>query len=164
MLFGHLLVNCGPYRILVPAENIASIDEVSDIDVAAISIRQARDRGWPLVMDTRILLGLDPAGCAPSRVNIQWHSRDGSRHAVLRVDGVDGLRNGGAGVLKLPRVPVNVRGLFDGVVCDGAAGFLLQLRRDVSPPLDTSGRRARFVRAVIGAWPIPTNAFNRMDQ
>jgi hypothetical protein len=164
MRFGHLGVRCGPYRILVPGENIVAINEVSDDKLAAISIRQARRRGWPLVMDARILLGLDPAGKGASCIDIQWHSNDGMRRAVLRVDGVDGLRHDDADdVLKLPRVPVNVRGLFDGLVCDGANGFLLQLRRDVSPPLDTVGRRIRFVHAVLGALAPPKTNFNRLE-
>jgi hypothetical protein len=164
MRFGNLLVNCGPYRILIPGENIAAINEDSGQELASISIRQARDLGWPLVINTRILLGLDPAGSATSRVNIQWHSCDGSRRTVLRVDGVDGLRHGGdTDVLKLPRVPNDMRGLFDGLVCDGNAGFLLQLRRDVSPPMDTTERRTRFARSVLGALPQPRNASNRME-
>jgi hypothetical protein len=152
MPFGHLGVRCGPYRILIPGENIAAINEVSGDELAPISIHQARRRGWPLVMDARILLGLDPAGKGASSIDIQWHSNDGQRQAVLRVDAVDGLRHDdGDGVLKLPRVPATVRGLFDGLVRDGSDGFLLQLRRDVTPPLDTADHRSRFARAVLGA-------------
>jgi hypothetical protein len=163
MRFGHLLVRCGPYRILVPGDNVAAIDEVSDLGLAAISIRLARLRRWPLVMDARVLLGIDPVGCAPPRVNIYWHSHDDSRRAVLRVDSVDSLRHGDdAEVLKLPRVPMEVRGLFDGLVRDGGHGFLLQLRADVCPALDTTRHRACFVRAILGALP-STNVFNRVE-
>ena len=163
MRFGHLLVRCGPYRILVPGDNIVAIDEVADVELASISIHQAVQLGWPLVMDTRVLLGLNPPAKGVARVNIQWRSRDGNRRAVLGVDGVDGLRySDDADVLKLPRVPANVRELFDGVVRDGD-GFMLQLRTDVSPLLDTMIRRIRFVRAVLGALPPPNTALNRLD-
>jgi hypothetical protein len=152
MRFGHLGVRCGPYRILVPGENIAAINEVAGDEFSSISIHQARRLGWPLVMDARVLLGLDPARKGASCIDIQWHSNDGQRQAVLRVDAVDGLRHDDSDdVLRLPRVPATVRGLFDGLVRDGSDGFLLQLRRDVSPPLDTTDRRYRFVRAVLGA-------------
>jgi hypothetical protein len=163
MQFGHLLLRCGPHRILVPGDNVAAIDEVSDLDLAAVSIRQARLHGWPLVMDARVLLGIDAAGRPAPRVNVYWHSHDDSRRAVVRVDGVDSLRHGDdADVLKLPRVPIAFRGLFDGLVPDGADGFLLQLRRDVCPALDTARHRACFVRAVLGALP-STNIFNRVE-
>jgi hypothetical protein len=82
---------------------------------------------------------------------------------VLRVDSVDSLRHGDdAEVLNLPRVPVDVRGLFDGVVRDGGGGFLLQLRPDVSPVLNSLRRRTCFVRAVLGAVPA-NNTFNRVE-
>jgi hypothetical protein len=152
MRFGHLGVRCGPYRILIPGENIAAINEVSGDEPASISIHQARLRKWPLVMDARVLLGLEPASKGAPSIDIQWHSNDGQRQAVLRVDAVDGLRHDDSDdVLNLPRVPATVRGLFDGLVRDGADGFLLQLRRDVSPPLDTADSRHRFARAVLGA-------------
>jgi hypothetical protein len=163
MRFGHLLVRCGPYRILVPGDNIVAIGEVADLALATIPIRRALQLGWPLVMDTRVLLGLDPTGRGAPRVNIQWRSHDGTRRAVLGVDGVDGLRySDDADVLKLPRVPLNVRGLFDGLVRDGD-GFLLQLRTDVSPLLDTVTHRTRFVRAVLGALPPPNTVSNRLE-
>jgi hypothetical protein len=162
MRFGHLGVRCGPYRILVPGENITAINEVLDDDLAPISIHQARHRGWPLVMDARVLLGIEPAPAGASRIDIQWHS--GMRRAVLRVDAVEGLRHDDDDdVLKLPRVPMHVRGLFDGLVRDGSDGFLLQLRRDVSPPLDTTSRRTRFVRAVLGALAPPKTDFKRLE-
>jgi len=165
MRFGHLLVRCGPYRILVPGDNVAAIEEVSDFKLASVSIRQARRHGWPLVMDARVLVGIDPAGCASPRVNIHWRSHDGSRRAVIGVDGVDGLRHGDdADVLKLPRVPANFRGLFDGLICDGGTGFLLRLRGDVSPALDTDKHRRCFVRAVLGASPLPNNTSNSSDR
>jgi hypothetical protein len=153
MRFGHLLVRCGPYRILVPGNNVAAIEEVSDLNLAVVSIHQARRQGWALVMDARILVGIDPAECAAPRVNIHWRSSDGSRGAVIGVDGVDGLRHGDdADVLKLPRVPMSFRGLFDGLVRDGE-GFLLRLRNDVGPSLDSPAHRRRFARAVLGASP-----------
>jgi len=164
MRIAYLRVRCGPYRILVPGDNITSIEEGVAADVAAVSIRQARRRGWPLVMDARVLLGLDPVGTDVPRINIHWHSNDGRRRAVLGVDGVDGLRDGeDADVLTLPRVPSHVRALFDGLLCDGGDGFLLQLRRDVRPPLDTMRHRRGFVRAVLGALPPPGDASNRME-
>jgi hypothetical protein len=164
MRFGHLGVRCGPYRILIPGENIAAIDEGADHGFAAVSIHEARRQGWPLVMDTRVLLGLEPARSDAATIDIQWHSNDGQRQAVLRVDAVDGLRHDDDdGVLKLPRVPSLVRDVFDGLVRDGADGFLLQLRQDVRPPLDTMCHRCRFVRAVLGARVVGKRNLQRLE-
>jgi hypothetical protein len=164
MRYGHLLVRCGPHRILVPGDNIATIEEVSDLAPAAISTRLARRNGWQLVLDARVLLGLDPAASAPPRVNIHWHSRDGARRAVLGVDAVDGLRHGDeADVLTLPRVPRRFRGLFDGLVPDDGGGFLFRLRGDVSQALDSPVRRRRFLRAVMGAAPLPLHVPNELE-
>jgi len=161
MRFGHLLVRCGPHRVLVPGDNVAAIEEMSDLTVTTTSILRARQPGWPLVLDTRILLCFAPADRAAPRVAIHWHSSDGSRRAILVVDAVDGLRHDDDVTLPLPRVPLSFRALFDGLVANGGDTFLLRLRNDVRPLLDTFAHRRDFVRAVLGASP-PDNISNHM--
>ena len=163
MRFGHLLVRCGPHRILVPGDNVAAIEEGSDVLVKSISIRRAMRSGWTMVLDTRILLGLDPTGRASPRVHIHWHSHDGRRRAMLGVDGVEGLRHDDdADVLPLPRVPAVFRALFDGLVHGDGDAFLLRLRHDVCPAFDTVSHRRGFVSAMMGAS-APANLANNVE-
>jgi hypothetical protein len=154
MQFGQLRVRCGPYTILIPGENVGAIDPAADLAPLDVSVRIARRHGFTLVLDARRLLDLDPRPQGAPRVNIHWHSLDDTSRAVLAVDGVDGLRYSDTDdLLALPRVPARMRRLFAGVVADGDGKFLLQLRRDVSPRLDSRAARLRFARAISGALP-----------
>lgn len=154
MEFGYLHVRCGPYRILVPGDNVVSIDPMPDLGGHRPSLSQARRQGSSLIIDGRTLLGLDVAAPSEPRVIIHWNSTQLSVRAALVVDGVEGLRGGyDAEFLPLPRVPPAFNLLFDGLVYDSDGGFLLRLRRDVRPSLDTVDGRRRFCRAVIGVVP-----------
>jgi hypothetical protein len=153
MEFSHLHVRCGPYRILVPGDNVTGVDPANEHPVR-VPLHRARQQGWPLMIDARLLLGLDPAGPTEPRVNIQWRATESTLRAVVVVDGVEGLRGGfDAEFLPLPRVPPAFYNLFDGLVYDTDGGFLLRLRQDILPRLDDSYSRRRFCRAVIGAVP-----------
>jgi hypothetical protein len=154
MEFGYLHVRCGPYRILVPGDNVSSIDPLPEHGPARIPLHQARRQGWSLVLEARTLLGLEPAAPSPSRVIIHWHAVHNAVQAAVVVDGVEGLRGGyDAEFLPLPRVPPGFHDLFDRLVYDADGGFLLRLRQDVQPALDHTDSRRRFCRAVIGAVP-----------
>ncbi len=154
MEFSHLHVRCGPYRILVPGENVAGIDPATSHGLVRVPLHRARNQGWPLIIDARLLLGLDPAGPTEPRVNIQWRATESALRAVVVVDGVEGLRGGfDAEFLPLPRVPPAFYSLFDGLVYDIDGGFLLRLRQNIQPRLDDAYSRRRFCRAVIGAVP-----------
>jgi hypothetical protein len=152
MEFGYLHVRCGPYRILVPGDNVASIDPMPELGAHRPSLRQARALGCALIIDGRTLLGLAVAGPSDPRVIIHWTSARFTADAALVVDGVEGLRGGyDAEFLPLPRVPPDFNALFDGLVYEADGAFLLRLRRDARPILDGVNCRRRYCRAVIGA-------------
>ena len=157
MEFGYLHVCCGPYRILVPAENVAGVDPDVMTQLVRVPLRQARRLGWPLVVDARALLGLSAAGSGEPRVNIHWRRTDDTIGAVLVVDRADSLRSGvDADFLPLPRVPRAFHDLFDRLLFDDGR-FMIRLRRDISLRLDDRASRRRFCRAVLGAVP-PENS------
>jgi hypothetical protein len=154
MEFGYLHVRCGPYRILVPGDNVSSIDSMSDLPPRHVSLHQSRSQGRALVIDGRTLLGVEAAGPSEPRVMIHWCSTRFPVNATLVVDGVEGLRGGyDAEFLPLPRVPTAFDQLFDRLVHDAEGGFLLRLRQDIQPALDTFNSRRIFCRAVIGIIP-----------
>lgn len=154
MEFGYLNVWCGHYRILVPGENIAGIESETGRRVVRLPLRQARLQGWPLMLQARVLLGLEPAGPTAPRVNIHWRRSDDAIRAVLVVDGVDGLRSGSDDdFLPLPIVPRGFHRLFDRLAYDGDGGFLARLRHDVCLAFDDTADRRRFLRALVGAIP-----------
>jgi hypothetical protein len=146
MEFGYLQIACGPYRVLIPGENIQQIDP------GALSLRQGpgwRRIGRMAVLDGRALLGL-PGGQMSSPVAVIW--RGGGRMAMLLVDQVVGLRGGfDAEFLPLPRVTPGFQALFDRIVYDRDGGFLLCLRRDAPEILSDWPGRRRFCRAVTGS-------------
>jgi hypothetical protein len=152
MDFNHLHVRCGPYRILVPGQNVIGINPAGGDNVARIPRRRALDAGLSLMIDARLLLGLEPAARSDPQVHVHWKRSDDELRAVLVVDAVEGLRGGfEAEFLPLPRVPQDFQRLFDGLVANTDDGFLLRLRKDIYPILDKWRDRRRFCRAVIGA-------------
>lgn len=154
MEFGYLHVRCGPYRILVPGDNVTSIEPMPELGAPRPSLRRIRAQGGCLLIDLRTLLGLEAAGRSEPCVIIHWCVTPPSIRAALVVDGVEGLRGGyDAEFLPLPRVPPAFNLLFDGLVYDSDGGFLLRLRHDVLPSLDTVDSRRRFCRAVVGVVP-----------
>jgi hypothetical protein len=154
MEFGYLHVRCGPYRILVPGDNVASIDPMPELGAHRPCLRQARAQGCTLIIDSRTLLGLAAAGPSDPRVIVHWALPHFAAHAALVVDGVEGLRGGyDAEFLPLPRVPPDFNTLFDRLVYEAESVFLLRLRRDAQPILNNVTGRRRFCRAVIGAVP-----------
>ncbi len=151
MEFRYLHVRCGPYRILLPGENIGGIDPATDVPTARQSFHRARRDGWLPMIDARRLLGVTTeSGGAP--VHIFWREPDGAVCAILAVDGVEGLRGGfEAEFLPLPRAPLGFHKMFDRLVYDKDGGFLLRLRQNFQPSLgDIRGRR-RFLGAITGA-------------
>jgi hypothetical protein len=151
MEFGLLHVRCGPYRILVPGDNVLGIDPPPEQAPAKLSLHQARQKGWPPMIDARLYLGSDPAKTLEPGVIVHWRASGREACASLIVDGVEGLRGGyEADVLPLPRVPRLFRLLFDGLVYDSSGGFLLRLRQDAQPVLDDFDSRRRFCRAIVG--------------
>jgi len=127
MEFRYLHVRCGPYRILLPGENIGGIDPATD--------------------------GTDEAG---PQVHIFWRQPDGPVCAILAVDGVEGLRGGfEAEFLPLPRAPLGFQRMFDRLVYDGSGGFLLRLRPNFKPQLGDIPARRQFLRALTGAIASP---------
>jgi hypothetical protein len=158
MDFRYLHVRCGPFRILVPGENVAGIDLANEARVARVPLHRARRDGWPLVIDVRAFLGLDAVRLRDTQVNINWHATSSPLRAVLVVDGVEGLRGGfDAEFLPLPRVPPAFQFMFDRLVHDSAGSFLLRLRPDIQPNLADRSNRRRFCRAVVGAMPPSTS-------
>ncbi len=154
MEFGYLHVRCGPYRILIPGDNVSSIDPLPELGPRQLSLHLARLQSCSLIIDGRTLLGIDAAGPVEPRVMIHWSSMCFAVNVALVVDGVEGLRGGyDAEFLPLPRVPVAFDRLFDRLVYDADGGFLLRLRQDIQPALDTSISRRGFCRAVIGVIP-----------
>lgn len=152
MDFNHLHVRCGPYQILVPGENVVGINPAGGEDVTRTPRRRALGAGLPLMIDVRLLLGLEPAAPSEPRVHVHWKRSDCDLRAVFVVDAVDGLRGGfEAEFLPLPRVPQDFQRLFDGLVANANDGFLLRLRKDIYPILDKWRDRRRFCRAVVGA-------------
>jgi hypothetical protein len=148
MEFGLLHVRCGPYRILVPGDNVLGIDPAPERAPAKLSLHLARQGGLQPVIDARLYLGSGPL---EPGVIVHWRASGREASASLIVDGVEGLRGGyEADVLPLPRVPRLFRLLFDGLVYDSNGGFLLRLRQDAQPVLDDFESRRRFCRAIVG--------------
>ena len=148
---GYLQVCCGPYRILVPTENVSGVDPDFAPKIARSPLRQARRLARPFVIDARVLLGLssepDRAG-----VSVHWRRTDDSVRAVLLVDRVESLRSGvEEDLLPLPRVPRHFHDMFDLLLVERSGQVSMRLRRDVNLRLDDRAGRRRFCRAVLGS-------------
>lgn len=155
MDFRYLHVRCGPYRILLPGENIGGIDPATDAPSAHRSFHRIRRDGWLPMIDSRRLLGLTTDEAGP-QVHIFWRQPDGPVCAILAVDGVEGLRGGfEAEFLPLPRAPLGFQRMFDRLVYDGSGGFLLRLRPNFKPELGDVPARRQFLRALTGAIASP---------
>ena len=151
--FGYLEVGCGPYRILMPAENVGGVDPDFAGRVARLSPRYARRSAWPLVIDARTLLGLG-AGSAEPGVNVYWRRTDDTVRAILVVDRVDSLRSGVDGdFLPPPLVPRAFHDMFDLLLVEKDGHFLMRLRQDICLRLDDRASQRRFCRAILGALP-----------
>ena len=133
------------------------IDPAPDQNTNSISLYQARVQGWRLIVNARVLLGLEPAEAQEPQVIVHWAEMETDNHAFLMVDGVEGLHGGYDGeFLPLPRVPPGFHRYFDHLVYDGDGGFFLRLRSNLKPSLDSFRSRRRFCAAFIGA--VPPNA------
>jgi hypothetical protein len=67
------------------------------------------------------------------------------------VDGVEGLRSSyEAEFLPLPRVPWEFSLLFDRLIHAPGGPFMLRLRENIVPPLETLADRRRFCRSFMG--------------
>ncbi len=151
MEFDYLKVRCGPYHVLVPGANVARIEQVPNMGQSHLSLRRARQKGGILIIDGRTLLGLNPPVAAGSHVVVHWSLFGEPVGAALVVDGVDGLRSGyEAEFLPLPRVPWEFSLLFDGLIHTPGSPFMLRLRKNIVPPLETPADRRRFCRSFIG--------------
>jgi hypothetical protein len=156
--FGHLQVCCGPYRILVPVENIGGIESDAACLFAHSPVREARRLERPLVIDARALLGLE---AKPEEIGacIYWRRMDDRVRAALLVDRIDSLRSGvEADFLPPPLVPRAFHHMFDLLLIAEDGHFLMRLRQDVSLNLDDRASRRRLSHAIRGVlspeqWP-----------
>ena len=53
MEFGYLHVRCGPYRILIPGDNVSSIDPLPELGPRQLSLHLARLQSCSLIIDGR---------------------------------------------------------------------------------------------------------------
>ncbi|MBK5255744.1 MAG: hypothetical protein JJE39_06910 [Vicinamibacteria bacterium] len=147
----HLRARSARYEILIPSENISSIGVWNEaLRPLKGSLRLDRG-GGPLVLDTRVMLGLSDPKREPPCVSIEWQSSDGERRATLIVDAVEQIVDcDEQTLLSLPRAPRDARRFFDRACYDSELGmFRLRLRPDLEVPLSSYAERRRFRSAVV---------------
>lgn len=138
----HLVVRCGPYRMMFSSDNLEGIVPLPDGARLARSGRRAPRAA----LDLRAYLGT-PA--TDRGVRLGWHSSDGDRTLDLLVDAVESIVRCGPGDLApLPLMPPRLRALCDGVRSGGNEGLCLRVRPDVVLPLAAAGDRRQFLAAL----------------
>ena len=129
----YLHVRAGPYQMLLDAEGIHEILDLSDKDSEAAGHRDWRGRVLTSV-NGRTLLGLKDNVLPLLHAGVVYSSGDEDTLIMFELDKVERLRLAEEGcLLRLPYVPEQASRLFDGVLHDKISGAqIYHLRR----PLD----------------------------
>jgi len=130
----YLHVRAGPYQMLLDAEGVHEILELSGEDDGGAS----GHRGWRgrvlTSINGRTLLGLDDHVLPRVHPGVVYSAGEDETPVMLELDGVERLRSAdGNNLSALPRVPEQAFLLFDGVLSDkGMGAQLYHLRRPLA--------------------------------
>jgi hypothetical protein len=146
----HVCARCGEYVLMFPAENIELIEPVPFHTRFAAWTRRPRQRDAEPVLDLRLLLDV-PAPAPPENgVTLRWRATTGAPQLRLLVDGVDEIVNCYAGdLIEVPLLPRRLRPLCDQVMRVPGGGLRLRVKPDVRLPLERTGDRRRYARALL---------------
>jgi len=148
-----LQVRIGPYRMLLDAEGIHEILEISSDNAGSTEHRDWRGQVL-IAVNGRQLLGLKDSALPAVHAGVVYSAvADSAALVMLEADGVDRLRQVELSDLShLPALPESVTRLFDCVLSDAGVQYY-HLRRplDLLAVIETERQKAHAVNFAVAA-------------
>jgi hypothetical protein len=149
-MIDHVSARCERFRLLLPTRNIEAIVPLSPSAHITPLHGPLRRAKAPLAVDLRRLLGAPAPPPQTACIRLDWVSCDTERRAILLVDTVDEIVNSPHGHLeRLPRLPLRLLQLCDGVLHDPDGTYRMSVRLDVAWPMHAWSERRLWRQSIV---------------